>query len=34
MADLEDGMTTKRIGLCIAYTGTNYGRLVQAYATQ
>ena len=24
----------KKIGLCIAYTGTNYGQLLQAYATQ
>lgn len=27
-------MKTKKIGLCIAYTGTNYGQLLQAYATQ
>ncbi len=34
VADLKGGMTTKRIGLCIAYTGTNYGQLLQAFATQ
>lgn len=27
-------MENKCIGLCIAYTGTNYGQLLQAYATQ
>lgn len=27
-------MSKKRIGLCIAYTGTNYGQLLQAFATQ
>lgn len=27
-------MKGKKIGLCIAYTGTNYGQLLQAYATQ
>lgn len=27
-------MKGEKIGLCIAYTGTNYGQLLQAYATQ
>ena len=27
-------MAEKKIGLCIAYTGTNYGQLLQAFATQ
>ena len=27
-------MKEQKIGLCIAYTGTNYGQLLQAYATQ
>lgn len=27
-------MAVKNIGLCIAYTGTNYGQLLQAFATQ
>lgn len=27
-------MKDRKIGLCIAYTGTNYGQLLQAYATQ
>ena len=24
----------KKVGLCMAYKGTNYGQLLQAYATQ
>lgn len=27
-------MEEKKVGLCIAYTGTNYGQLLQAFATQ
>ncbi len=27
-------MSNKKIGLCIAYTGTNFGQLLQAFATQ
>lgn len=27
-------MNEQKVGLCLAYTGTNYGQLLQAYATQ
>jgi len=27
-------MSRKKVGLCLAFKGTNYGMLLQAYATQ
>lgn len=27
-------MENNKVGLCLAHTGTNYGQLLQAYATQ